>query len=111
MEKKTCTDCIFGVLKDEGYSNYTVENTIFHCLHNAHPEGVFDQWYGEDSRLEFAASCERYAAGKCIELDVELEDVPYISDENAFNLSVVQNYSCDPRRDALFAIWWARNDT
>ena len=71
--KQTCDNCRYAVMQDVGYSNYTVEGTEFSCLKKLHPDGEFDRWYGEEPRLGFAAKCDGYRAGTCIELDVDGE--------------------------------------
>lgn len=70
-KKKRCDDCLFAVFKDEGYSNYTVENTDFYCAKKLHPDGKFDRFYGEDKRLEFAENCSGFVAGPPVEVDVD----------------------------------------
>ena len=66
-KKKTCLDCKFSLSEDFGYSNYTTEGTTFSCLKGLHPEkDGFDEFYGEDKRLEFAQECPGFAAGSGI---------------------------------------------
>lgn len=74
---KLCLDCRFCVLEDEGYSNYTVENTIVYCAANLHPDAPFDNFYGDDPKHEFAETCEFFwEGGPGVRLDVEGEDEP-----------------------------------
>lgn len=78
---KCCGECRFCLFQDEGYSNYTVENTVFHCMKKVHPDGEFDRFYGEDKRLEFAECCPQFEAGSAISLDVEREDMADLTDD------------------------------
>mgnify|MGYP001591351197 FL=1 len=71
---RTCEDCKYCVLIDNGYSNYTVEGTDFNCYKELHPDGSFDRWYGKDKRLEYAQQCGGFEAGECIEMDVDREN-------------------------------------
>ena len=71
--KKNCLNCRFARFKQEGYSNYTVEGTTFECMINKHPDGKFDQWYGDEPRLHWALWCEKYQEGTPIKLSVERE--------------------------------------
>jgi hypothetical protein len=70
---RTCVNCRFALLEDYGYSNYTTEGTEFHCLKGLHPDGSFDQFYGEHSALQFAEKCDAFSEGEPVELDVENE--------------------------------------
>jgi hypothetical protein len=83
-EKKSCAQCKFCLLEDVGYSNYTVENTLFFCLKDAHPEDGFDSWYREADKLAYAEKCQQFEPGIPIELDVEqeaLDDLSYYDEE------------------------------
>ena len=75
-EKKaqTCLDCKWRVSEDFGYSNYTVEGTTFHCAIRKHPDGEFDQFYGEDKRLKYAAECASFEPGEGVTMDVDHEE-------------------------------------
>ena len=66
---------MFAFFVDTGYSNYTVEGTLFHCGVRKNPHGVFDRWYGEDRRLNYAAQCDNYIKGKPVMMDVEQENL------------------------------------
>lgn len=70
---KSCENCKFCILKDFGYSNYTVEGTYVICAKDAHPDGTFDRFYGEDKRLQYADKCPHFVDGIPIEVDVECE--------------------------------------
>jgi len=76
-----CADCKFCMFIDEGYSNYTVENTVFECAREKHPDGTFDRFYGTDPRLEYANQCEAFEAGECIEMDVDHENLDDLTPE------------------------------
>ena len=68
---KTCSDCRHCIMKDEGYSNYTVEGTTVYCGLQLHPDGPFDNWYGEDTRLHQAEVCPRFYPGECYKFFVD----------------------------------------
>jgi hypothetical protein len=73
-ETRTCEDCRYCLLEDYGYSNWTVEGTMIHCLKRLHPEREgFDRWYGDDDRLKFAQGCTGFVAGEPVQVDVEDE--------------------------------------
>ena len=78
---KNCENCKFCIFADNGYSNYTVEGTDFICAKKAHPDGVFDSWYGEDKRLEFAEKCPSFEEGEPVEMDVDMENLDELSAE------------------------------
>lgn len=78
---RSCNNCKFAVMKDFGYSNYTVEGTQFVCANNCHPNGEFDRFYGEDKRLEFGAECPQYEQGVPIEMDVDEEGLSSLTPE------------------------------
>lgn len=71
--QRTCEGCFWAVLEDSGYSNYTVEGTEFSCILDKHPNGTFDRFYGEDKRLEYAASCPSYFPFPPLVIDVDKE--------------------------------------
>ncbi len=76
---ESCLSCKFAIFQEEGYSNYTVEGTMFHCALNKHPDGDFDRWYGEDKRLDYV--CDSYQVGSPIEMDVERENLSELTPE------------------------------
>ncbi len=96
-EKKTCMDCKWRLSVDEGYSNYTVENTTFHCLKKLHPDMPFDEFYGEDKRLDFAQQCSGYVAGEGTGLDVDRDDQKEDGDLSA--------YTKDPEVAVMLNAW------
>lgn len=71
---RNCGNCKFAVHEDFGYSNYTTEGTTFHCGKKLHPDGEFDEFYGEDKRLKFAEQCQGFEAGEGVVMDVEHEN-------------------------------------
>ena len=77
----SCEDCKFGVFYDTGWSNYTVEGTVFICGAFAHPCDDFDVWYGGDPRLNFAPRCPAFVGGDPVRMDVDHEDEPDLSDD------------------------------
>lgn len=70
---KKCSDCKFGIIRDEGYSNYTVEGNTFTCAKGLHPKAPFDNFYGETKEHYFAENCIGYGHGEPFEIDVEEE--------------------------------------
>lgn len=80
---KQCTDCMFQVTGDAGYSNWTVEETTYGCLLNKHPKlpkiGSYT-WETEHTKtMAFASKCDSYSEGKRIELDVDHDEGSKIS--------------------------------
>lgn len=73
-EPQNCMTCRFACHMDFGYSNYTTEGTTFACAKKLHPEGEFDEFYGEDKRLQYGAECEGYERGYGISMDVDHEN-------------------------------------
>lgn len=78
---KSCANCRFAIFEDHGYSNWTVEGTDFSCAKRVHPDGTFDQFYGEDVRLQYAERCPGFELGDAICLDVDGEQVESLSDD------------------------------
>ena len=78
-EMNSCKTCKYAIFQDEGYSNYTVEGTMFYCALEQHPDGEFDRWYGEDIRLDYV--CARYESGEPIYMDVEREGLSELTPE------------------------------
>lgn len=81
MNNPICKNCKFAVLEDNGYSNYTVMGTDFHCAKNAHPEKTFDIFYWEAPEFKKHTSCSEFSAGSPIEIDVERDVLVYFSPE------------------------------
>lgn len=91
MTERKCDNCKFAVLKDIGYSNYTVEGYYFTCAKDAHPDGSFDQFYGENPKFEFAKQCEFYEAGDPVALDVDGEYEPTAAEQEILNIQRLHN--------------------
>ena len=73
-EYKSCKDCKFFMMKDYGYSNYTVEGTDGSCLIDKHPTGTFDIGYNNDNvEFKHANKCDFYNPGECWQCDVDGE--------------------------------------
>ncbi len=68
---KTCADCQYAIMRDHGYSNYTVEGTSFICSKELHPEGAFDRFFEKNPKLDYAEKCTGYEHGTPVELDVD----------------------------------------
>jgi len=77
----TCEDCKFAIFADYGYSNYTTEGTTFSCAKNAHPDGSFDRFYGEEKKLEYAAQCPSFVSGDSIHMDCDQYDLEVLTPE------------------------------
>lgn len=71
---QSCMNCRFACHIDFGYSNYTVEGTTFSCAKKLHPDGEFDEFYGEDKRLKHGADCQGFEAGEGVWMDVDGEN-------------------------------------
>ena len=80
-ETRKCGDCKFGIFADYGYSNYTTEGTEFTCAKKAHPDGSFDNWYGEEKKLEYAAQGPSFEEGDSIWMDCEQEQMDELTPE------------------------------
>ena len=87
--KRSCDNCRWEILLDYGYSNYTVEGTLFSCAIQLHPSGSFDHWYGEDTRLDHGSDCEGYDYGKPVHLDVEKEHITTMTNEQRQSLNML----------------------
>ncbi len=99
IQPRKCTDCKFRLSDDFGYSNYTVEGTNFHCLLKKHPDMPFDEFYGEDKRLEFAQKCEAFVAGEGVYLDCDREALKNYDDK------LSSAYTSDPEIVPLLDAW------
>lgn len=82
LGKRTCVNCIICYRQDEGYSNYTVTDSVIGCFLNHF--GEFDanstnlEW--ESNKHLYAESCKAYEEGEMWYLDVDGEE-PRPSDE------------------------------
>lgn len=79
--QRTCQKCIYGCHFDFGYSNYTTEGTEFFCAKSKHPDGHFDEFYGDDKRLNYAEKCDTYQEGDGLWMDVEHENLAELTPE------------------------------
>lgn len=70
---KKCNECRFAIFEEHGYSNYTVEGSDFYCAKKLHPEITFDNFYGENPKLEHAEKCIGFVKGDPFVIDVEKE--------------------------------------
>ena len=68
-----CVECKFCVLKDYGYSNYTVEGTNADCFLDMNPDFPVDNYYGETPEHDFANVCPRFKVGEPIYIDCDHE--------------------------------------
>ena len=96
---KKCSDCKYRLAQDWGYSNYTVEGTTFNCLLEKHPEMPFDEFYGEDKRLDFAEKCDGFSRGEGVFIDCDREELKNYEDK----LSTA--YTKDPEIASLMDKW------
>lgn len=81
MLAQSCLTCRFGCHIDYGYSNYTTEGTTFKCAKKLHPDGEFDEFYGEDERLKFGKDCTGFEDGLGVEMDCDMENLDELSPE------------------------------
>lgn len=92
MSEKRCFNCIFFATEDTGYSDWTVEDTIIHCLHKKHPSMPREETYSwvqpdttQDSEfMKFAINCDKYredSEGCAVQMNVEFQpsEEPYSS--------------------------------
>ena len=80
MGERRCETCKFLYKQDQGYSNYTVTETVLNCLKMLNPSLPKDEDYrpeGGDPALAFGATCVSYAAGEPLMIDCEHEAAPY----------------------------------
>lgn len=96
-----CDECKWCLLEDYGCSNYTTEGTYVHCLKKLHPESGFDRWYGDDKRLEFAATCEGFTIGEPVTVDVDREEL------KSYDAKLSSAYTSDPDVALLLDAWEA----
>lgn len=72
---KSCNDCVFAVIVEQGYSNWTVEGSDMHCSKNFNPNGTYDNFYGTAVQNQFAEECSSYLEGDCVTIDVDKDDM------------------------------------
>ena len=87
--KQSCNNCRYAVLKDFGYSNYTIEGTEFSCAIQLHPDGSFDHWYGQDARLNWGSECAGYEYGEPAHVDVEQDNITSMTDQQRQSLNLL----------------------
>jgi len=75
---RRCNKCAWLLLKDEGYSNYTVEETGVYCLLSLHPllPGT-TSYKNDDDAYDQAEKCESFLLGEPLRVDVEMEEGNY----------------------------------
>jgi len=97
----SCARCKFLYLKDVGYSNWTVEDTLVECAldRNPHlPKDLPYDWRCDEGYDNWPATrdsrCERYeAADECIHLDVDGENYPDEFGLDAEAVAAVEEHS------------------
>lgn len=74
--KVNCTECVFYVRVDEGYSNYTVEETMVGCLRGANPNLPSEESYPWETKKSDKVNieCGLFRAGEGPHFDVDRED-------------------------------------
>jgi hypothetical protein len=92
MCKIHCSECIYSIREDNGYSNYTVEGTDIDCLKSLNPNFPVDAWYGECKQGLFAAECPSFFRGVGVSVDVDQD------------MGELENYSDDPEIKELLRI-------
>lgn len=86
--ERVCTTCLLCLREDTGWSNFTVGETVLHCLAGLNPalEGQDDKTdraiWGEPSKelaaaLDVARECPKYRQGVPAWLDVDHTGFPY----------------------------------
>lgn len=85
---RNCNECRFAILEDYGYSNYTVEGTLFYCAKRLHPENGFDRFYGANPKLDFAETCTGFELGAPLEIDVDKEKLGELTPQEAHVLKI-----------------------
>jgi len=74
---RRCNNCAWLLLKDSGYSNYTVEETSVYCLLSLHPLMPGVTSYDEDDAYDQAEKCVSFLPGEPLHLDVDMESGNY----------------------------------
>lgn len=95
---RSCDDCKFLLLTDEGYSNWTVENTIARCLLSANPRFPADHAWGMADDLNHAEQCASFEAGDPIHLDVDRDKgdaVNYTDDDIVKAILILEGFASD----------------
>ena len=64
LTPRRCHACAHAIMRDTGYSNWTVEGTDFECSLNLHPSPrPVDIYYGDAKELKFAQGCPSWSPG------------------------------------------------
>jgi hypothetical protein len=71
---KSCSTCVFSLLQDHGYSNWTVEGTVISCYYDLNPGFPTDRFYDLAVELKYAEQCEKYKEGAPARFDVDGEN-------------------------------------
>lgn len=77
----SCARCKCRILRDDGYSNYTVESTSLGCVLGLNPSLPVEEPLNTDveesaAPFDFAATCARYEEGGALaHFEVE-DDIP-----------------------------------
>jgi len=108
MEHRRCNNCLFFMTQDEGYSDYTIEITVVHCLKNNNsyfPIGESYSWEREDSpdyiQLQIAETCEYYKEGEGLVLSVDDPESDVAECGNAELIKAYNAYMSNPDRRIL----------
>lgn len=102
---RRCETCKFLYKQDAGYSNYTVLETVLHCLKKLNPAMPKDEEYrpeGGDPAFAFGETCDGYAEGEGLHIDVDHDEVPFPISEGR---SIVSYYTEDPEIVAAFGAY------
>jgi hypothetical protein len=73
----SCQNCIFRVLEDVGYSNYTVNDTIQHCLKNQWNDNVVLPVYPD---LTKGMDCIHFKKNEDDKVSIHIEVEDYLKD-------------------------------
>jgi len=88
-----CTDCKYCIQLDFGCSSYSVEGTDVDCLLNLNRDFPKDRWYGDDSSILFAKTCEKFTYGDSVEVDCDRD------------LGALEKYSDDEEIKGLLRVY------
>lgn len=78
---KKCSECVFCITVEYGYSNYTVEGADAYCSKELNPDMPFDNWFGEDKRHLFAENCSEFVSGDRVYIDCDREEMNWQTDD------------------------------
>ena len=108
MKPKRCNNCKFFMTQDEGYSNYTVLETIVNCLKRKNQYFPCEEsysWLSQDSedykQLQVAENCEEYKECHGIQIQFDVEGEATIDDYSDDNELVdAYNKWCEKSKEA-----------